>query len=121
MGGSAAFFSGVRSFGARKSDFEAEIASRVNHYLRQQYLVVDYYRIRRRVAYPLPVTSLSVPAIPVPGIGDYPWATWMLWELEERVNSLGWAAEWWSKSDCIQAVARDLEALSDWPQYCQYP
>jgi hypothetical protein len=118
--GGAAFFSGAVSFGRRKDDFEAEIASRANHYLPQKYLVVDYYRIRRRVAYPLPVRSLSVPAIPVPGISDYPWATWMLWELEERVASLGWAAEWRSETDCIQAVTRDLEAISEWPQYCQY-
>jgi Heparinase II/III-like protein len=119
-GSATALFSGAVSFGGRKEDSEAEVASRANHYVRQEYLVVDYYRIRRRVAYPLPVSSLSLPAIPVVGINDYPWATWMLWELEERVASLGWAAEWWSKKDCIQAVTRDLEALSEWPQYCQY-
>jgi hypothetical protein len=118
--GGAAFFSDAVSFGRRKDDLEAEIASHANHYLRQKYLVVDCYRIRRRVAYPLPVPSLSVPAIPVPGISDYPWATWMLWELEDRVASLRWAAEWRSQNDCIQAVTRDLEAISEWPQHCQY-
>ena len=99
---------------------EGEIRRRAEHYLKQRRLVVNYYRIRRQVAYPLPVRDLSLQEIPVPGVGNYPWATWMTWELEERVNSLGWAAEWFGRQDCARAAARDLEALAAFPRYCQY-
>lgn len=104
-----------------REDVEAEIRRRADHYLGQRRLVVDYYRIRRQLAYPLPVTSLSIPEMPVPGIPGYPWATWLTWELEERIDSLGWSAEWFGRQDCARAAARDLEALTAWPKYCQYP
>lgn len=97
----------------------AEIRRRAALHLPQRYLVVDYYRIRRRLAYALPVESLSVPSVQAPTIPEYPWAIWMLWALEERVYSLGWAAEWFKDGACARAAARDLEALTGWPKYCQ--
>jgi hypothetical protein len=96
-----------------------EIRRRAEKYLGLRYLVVDYYRTRRRLAYPLPVQSLSIPAVPVPTIADYPWSIWMLWELEERVHSLGWAAEWFKNEEFARSAVRDLEALTAWPKYCQ--
>jgi len=104
-----------------RSAIENEIRRRAAGYLGQRYLVVDYYRIRRRLAFPLPVKDLSIRTVPVPTIADYPWATWMTWELEERVNALGWAAEWFHDQRFAAAAARDLEALAAWPRYCQYP
>ena len=103
-----------------RESIEAEIRPRAEGWLGQRYLVVDYYRIRRQLAYQIPVESLSVPSVPVPTISDYPWATWMMWALEERVNSLGWAAEWTGDTEFARSAARDLEALSTWPKYCQY-
>jgi hypothetical protein len=103
----------------RKS-VEAEIQRRAKGFLRQPYLVVDYYRIGRRLAYPLPVKSLSLPDVPVPGISGYPWATWMTWTLEERILSLGWAAEWFQDEEACNAVSADLAALAQWPRYGQY-
>ena len=97
-----------------------EIRRRARHYAAQRYLVVDYYRIRRKLAYPLPVRDLSLREVPVPTVPGYPWATWMLWELEERVNSLGWAAEWFGDKEFSAAATRDLEALAAWPRYRQY-
>ncbi len=98
---------------------DAEVRRRAVYHLPQRYLVVDYYRIRRRLAYSLPVASLSVPSVPAPTIPEYPWAIWMLWALEERVYSLGWAAEWFRDAAFARAASRDLEALAAWPKYCQ--
>ncbi len=98
----------------------AELKRRADDFLPQKYLVVDYYRIRRKLAYPLPIIGLSLPSLTVPSLPDYPWATWMLWALEERVNSLGWTAERLSKPEYARVAARDIEALCAWPAYCQY-
>ena len=99
---------------------EAEIRRRAHACLQQRRLEVDYYRIGRRISYPLPVPSLSVPDIPVPGIADYPWTIWLLWTLEQRILSLGWAAEWFEDEAARQAAAADLAALAQWPEYRQY-
>ncbi len=103
-----------------KEMVESEIRRRADFYLTQRHLVVDYYRIRRKLAYPLPVESLSIPQIEVPSIGDYPWAIWMTWELEERINALGWAAEWFGDEAAREAATTDLSALASWPAYRQY-
>ena len=99
---------------------ESEIRRRARAYLAQDYLEVDYYRIGRRLAYPLPIKSLSIPSVPVPSIPVYPWATWMTWELEERITCLGWAAEWFADADARRSAERDLAALAEWPEYRQY-
>ena len=93
---------------------------RAEIFSRQRHLIVDYYRIRRKLAYPLPVRSLSIPALPVPSIDDYPRSIRMLWALEERINVLGWAAEWSGNAVYARKAAADLEALAAWPRYCQY-
>jgi hypothetical protein len=99
---------------------EAEVERRAREYLPQRRLVVDYYRIGRKLAYPLPVTSLSLPDVPVPGISNYPWGTWMTWTLEERILSLGWIAEWFGDEEARRVASVDLTALAQWPQYGQY-
>lgn len=96
---------------------EAEIRRQARFHLQQRRLVVDYYRIGRKLAYPLPATSLSLPEVPVPGIANYPWCTWMSWSLEERILTLGWAAEWFPEEETRNAAAADLAALTQWPQY----
>jgi hypothetical protein len=103
------------------SPIEKELRRRADHYLQQKYLIVDYYRIRRRLAYPLPVQSVHIPQVPIPGIENYPWATWMTWELEERVNCLGWAARLFDDVAAREAVCIDLLHLANWPRYQQYP
>lgn len=121
-GGACALARGVSAspVDSSRAGIEAEIRRRAEDYQSQRYLVVDYYRIRRKLAYPLPVESLSIPSVPVPSISDYPWPIWMLWELEERVNSLGWAAEWFKNKEFAQTASRDIEALTGWPRYRQY-
>lgn len=99
---------------------ETEIQRRAERQLRQTRLVADYYRIRRRLAWPLPVVSLSAPRVALSGRYDtqqYPWAIWMLWALEERIASLGWAGQWLDDAACRDAACVDLAALADWPDY----
>jgi hypothetical protein len=103
-----------------RRDKEMRLRFVAQAYAAERYLVVDYYRIRRTLAFPLPVTDLSLRNVQVPTISGYPWATWMTWELEERVNTLGYAAEWFRDDTFAAAATRDLEALAAWPAYRQY-
>lgn len=96
---------------------EAELRRRADGFKPQRRLVVDYYRIGRKLAYPLPRTSLEVPDVLVPGIPSYPWSTWLSWALEERILALGWAAEWFQEDGLRAAAAADLTALTAWPHY----
>ncbi len=105
---------------ARQQAAAEYIARRARTHVSQSRLLVDYYRIGRKLSYPLPLTSLSVPDVVVPTIPDYPWATWMLWALEERINALGWAAEWIGDESARRAAVADLAALAQWPKYQQY-
>jgi hypothetical protein len=43
----------------------------------------------------------------------------MLWALEERIHSLGWAAEWSNKEEFSRAVSRDVEGLAAFPRFRQ--
>ena len=79
-----------------RASIESEIRLRADRYLTQKVLAVDYYRIGRRLAFPLGFERIPKPELPVPGIPDYPWEIWMAWEIEERLNSLGWAAQWFN-------------------------
>lgn len=95
----------------------AEMHARAGRQLARDWLVVDYYRIGRRLAFPLVLKQLEIPKLEIPGIPDYPWEIWLSWELEERLNSLGWQAEWSHDQKAARAVARELEALSHWPEF----
>jgi hypothetical protein len=96
---------------------ETELRRRADKYLRQSHLVVDYYRVRRRVAYPLPLRRLVLPRLAVPGLSDYPWATWLSWEIEERISALGWTGHLFSHKASRTATKLDLFSLSRWPTY----
>jgi len=93
---------------------------RARRQLGQKRLVVDYYRIGRQIAYPLPLSSLVIPQVVVPSISVYPWATWLTWTLEERIHCLGWAGEWFGDEPARQAAGADVAALAEWPKYQQY-
>lgn len=106
----------VRTDGAA---IEAEIHRRAAWHRAQRRLVVDYYRIRRTLAYPLPARSLAIPGMAVPSISEYPWPIWMSWALEERIYSLAWSTEWKPDEQLTTLVTRDLTALTAFPRYCQ--
>ncbi len=96
---------------------EKIIRQRDSAHASQKFLLVDYYRIYQKVAYPLPVRQIQNPEFHVKGIREYPWEIWMTWELEERINSLGWAGEWFGQTEYRSLVQRDLKALTGWPAY----
>ncbi len=104
-----------------KSAIEAVIRARADHHLAQTHLLVDCYRIRRRLAVPLPITGIYPLDMQVRSIEGYPWSVWMTWALEERINSLGWAAEWFEDEAARAVVRRDLSNLAEWPAYRQRP
>ncbi|NLY02259.1 MAG: hypothetical protein GXY83_39745 [Rhodopirellula sp.] len=99
---------------------EAEIRGRARWQLEQTRLIVDYYRVGRKIAYPLPLPELVIPEVLVPSIAVYPWATWLLWTLEERIDCLGWTAQWFGDEQARLAATADLAALARWPTYQQY-
>jgi hypothetical protein len=83
-------------------------------------MVVNYHRVRCQLAYPLPVSSIVIPSISVGNAQNYSWSYWMIWQLEERVNALRWAAEWFKDRDFVRCLSRDLEALAVWPKLYQH-
>lgn len=95
---------------------QKEIQRRANLHLQETRLVVDYYRIRQRVFFPLPVREFPENLSTVRGLPDYPYAIWLLWRLEERITALGWAAQWGRENI---GVRRDLEALAQWTRFRQ--
>ena len=103
----------------RRDHIEAEIRRRADGYKPQTHLIADYYRVRRKIAYPLPIREIYLPGLPIPGIQTYPWAIWMTWSLEERILSLGWAASWFRDGEARRLAVADLDALAEWPCYRQ--
>lgn len=102
------------------TSLKQEMQRRAQHHLTQKYLIADGYRIRRRLAFPWPLKRLEIPEVLVPGIPDYPWSVWLCWALEERIDSLGGAAHWFSNQAAQDAVNSDLWHLAQWPQYRQF-
>lgn len=106
-----------KSGGGERSAVRDEVLRRAEKYLAQKHLTVDYYRIHRKLAYPLPVARIDNPPVPIEDSFAYPWEIWMLWELEERINCLGQAAEWTGEARFREAAISDLEALAGWESY----
>jgi hypothetical protein len=100
-----------------RAAIETEIRSRADRYLGLKLLTVDYYRIGRRLAFPLGLGKIPQPALPIPGIADYPWDIWMAWEIEERLNCLGWVAQWFNDRTAALEASRELEAMTRWPEF----
>ena len=105
----------------RRDHIETEIRRRADGYRPQTHLIADYYRVRRKIAYPLPIREIYLPGLPISGIRRYPWSIWMTWSLEERILSLGWAASWFGDEQARRLAVADLDALAEWPCYRQLP
>jgi len=102
----------------RELEIMAEIGRRAEVFKACKHLFVDFYRIRRRLVWPLPVNGFDHLKVPVRGFSvEYPWAIWMSWALEERIGVLGLAAGWNADADAAIAVQNDLKALCDWSSY----
>jgi hypothetical protein len=93
------------------------IAKRGAQQLRRRVLPVDYYRIRRRLALELPMRSLPSLEMPIKGIPAYPWGTWAMWALEERVLALGWTGHWLCDEACRRLATEQLSLMTTWPRH----
>ncbi len=96
-------------------DIDMELRRRMERQLPQTHLLVDYYRIRRRIAYPLPISELTFPSSKPRGFENYPWGIWLSWSLEERIMALGWAGTWFQNERAREVVRRDIEGLARLP------
>jgi hypothetical protein len=107
-----------------ETPFMKELRARADSFLPQTRLFVDYYRIRRKFSYPLPVRdykNLNTPIFPKAAMDEshYPWSVWLIWNLEERIFSLGWAGEWMKNKNYREKVSEDIEALAEWTKFRQ--
>ena len=87
---------------SKQQHIQDEMRDRANFYKQQTCLLVDYYRVRRKVAYPLPIRQIVLPDMPMKNLPVYPWAIWMTWNLEERVHSLAWAGTWFQDDEAVR-------------------
>lgn len=95
-----------------------ELAVRAGRLLRCGFLTVDYYRVRSKMAVPLPVTGLLDANFPVRGFEvTYPWNIWLLWRLEDRLLALGEYVEVSGDADAKLVVERELFELTQWPTF----
>lgn len=97
-----------------------EIGQRAARYCGEDYIGVDYYRIRQKLFFPLPVRSFPEELSTVRGLPEYPYGIWFLWNLEDRIFALGWAAEIAGSQKEKATAEQDLEALAGW-RYAKAP
>ncbi|MBK5939811.1 hypothetical protein [Halochromatium roseum] len=98
------------------ADIQSEIDRRAKHLCQQRVLAVDYYRIRKRLAVPLPVHAPLTACYPVRNFSArYTWTIWLLWALEDRIETLGAAVTFLDSAAARTAVVADLAALAAWP------
>nr|WP_321302960.1 heparinase II/III family protein [Alcaligenes faecalis] len=98
--------------------FENEISRRFNFFCRQGFLLIDYYRIRKKIAAKLPIDYDAFFKFPVRSFGPlYPWGIWLLWSLEDRLLALGEYAQKRYGSQMEMGVMKELRVLSEWSTY----
>lgn len=96
------------------------LRTRAREQLCRSVLHVNYYRIRYRLAFELPIRELPKVELPVRGIPIYPWGTWLLWAWEERLSVLGWSAQHEGNARATELLNEEIAALAQWPRYEQY-
>lgn len=101
-------------------NIETILDQRARSFLARKHLAVHCYRIRRRFALPLPLVERPTRPVSVRAFKEreYPWLIWALWALEERVLTLGFAAELGLGEGSRRVCQRELLALSSWPAFC---
>lgn len=95
-----------------------EIDKNALKFLSQRFLPVHYYRIRIRLALPLPIEEPFAQTYRVRNFSSsYPWSIWLLWALENRILTLGEYVCQTNDSIARTAVESDLSALACWKTY----
>jgi len=100
----------------REAEIAEELRRRGERFLGQRRLLVDYYRIRRRVSFPWPVEKLPEVGFAV-GFKNYPWDIWFSWEAEERIDALGWWGEIGGDKEVRAKVKEELLSVARWPRH----
>jgi len=91
--------------------YQGELRRRAKIESSAEWLEVDYYRVHRRLGWPLPLDHIPDFDMKVAGIELYPWETWFAWRWEERLLDLGAATD----DPAIRGVLeRDLLSISQW-------
>jgi hypothetical protein len=91
-----------------------ELKRRLENQIAQTRLNVDYYRIRRRLSFPLPLAAYPKPQTPISGIPGYPWTTWLSWQVQERLEVLAHFAH---EPAALSRLEPELAAIAGWPDY----
>jgi len=97
-----------------RESVQAVLRQRVDWQAGQQRLVVHFYRIRRRLTYPLPVVDVNEPAFPTSLSIAYPWNIWLMWALEDRLHALAWSARHDGQATHQRLVEDQLKAMEQW-------
>ncbi|MHB9131190.1 MAG: heparinase II/III domain-containing protein [Armatimonadota bacterium] len=97
--------------------FLAELCRRAAMYAKATRLTVNYYRIRRKVSYPLPPDDRINITLPLPFGGHYPWETWLAWEWEQRIYSLGSAGDLLGEFRWRALADADVRHMTAWQRY----
>ncbi len=98
---------------------QAEADLRATKELSLKRMIVDYYRVRYKVSYAIPVEGDFFLGwqIRISSLPEYLWSIWLLWRLEERFYTLA------SKSiNCVETqkqFTKELEVFSQWKTYRQ--
>ncbi|PCJ62217.1 MAG: hypothetical protein COA79_03925 [Planctomycetota bacterium] len=102
-------------------NIENELSNRSKSEKSANRLLVDYYRIRRRVLFDLPVKELHKIDFSIRGFdAEYPWAIWFIWRLEKRFETLAYDSVINSDIESKEILHKELEAFADWKSYRQY-
>lgn len=98
---------------------QQELAKRAKQLAVARFLPVHYYRIRKRLALPLPIKdSLTASPHTVRAFSSsYPWSIWLKWALENRMLALGEYVCQTSDQVARTALEADLTALAAWKTY----
>jgi len=86
---------------------------------KQTRLLVDYYRIRRKITFPLPLDQFYVLTIPSKSISGYPWSIWMIWRLEDRFHSLYNGFQFEKDNESGALLQKELTYFANWSTYNQ--
>lgn len=78
------------------------------------FLLVNFYRIRRKTALRLPLNDLPMLSPRVGIIENYPWMLWIIWKLEARLLSLAAAERITTNAEITDVFRRDVRALCRW-------
>lgn len=100
----------------RETEVLEVLKTRAQRHARSARLEVDYYRIRRRIAFPWPMEHLPDVHFAV-ALANYPWHIWLAWEIEERIQALGWAGEMTGDEAFRRRCGEDLASLARWPSH----